>query len=40
LPTAEYVELPWAGHLPNLERPAEFNRVVLEFLAKLDPGPA
>jgi hypothetical protein len=28
------------AHLPNMERPAEFNRVVLEFLAKLGPGPA
>jgi pimeloyl-ACP methyl ester carboxylesterase len=25
-----------AAHLPNLERPAEFNRVLGEFLARLD----
>jgi 3-oxoadipate enol-lactonase len=36
---AERVDLPGTAHLPNMERPAEFNRVVLEFLGKLDrPG--
>jgi 3-oxoadipate enol-lactonase len=33
---AERVDLPGTAHLPNMERPEEFNRVVLEFLAKLD----
>lgn len=28
-----------AGHLPNLEQPEEFNRIVAKFLAKL-PAPA
>jgi 3-oxoadipate enol-lactonase len=37
IPGAERVVLAGTAHLPNLERPAEFNRVVLEFLAKL-PG--
>jgi pimeloyl-ACP methyl ester carboxylesterase len=40
IPAAERAELAGTAHLPNMERPAEFNRVVLEFLAKLDPGPA
>jgi 3-oxoadipate enol-lactonase len=39
IPGAERVDLPGTAHLPNMERPEEFNRVVLEFLAKLDrPG--
>jgi len=29
------VDLPETGHLPPLERPAEFNRVLLEFLDRL-----
>jgi 3-oxoadipate enol-lactonase len=33
---AERVDLPGTAHLPNMERPDEFNRVVLGFLAKLD----
>jgi|tagenome__1003787_1003787.scaffolds.fasta_scaffold20919496_2 3-oxoadipate enol-lactonase len=28
LPDAELVELPWAGHLPSLERPAEATRLI------------
>ncbi|MEV5963237.1 alpha/beta hydrolase [Kribbella sp. NPDC051952] len=29
LPNAERIELPWAGHLPTLERPAEALRLIL-----------
>jgi 3-oxoadipate enol-lactonase len=36
IPGAERVVLGGTAHLPNMERPAEFNRVVLEFLARLD----
>jgi pimeloyl-ACP methyl ester carboxylesterase len=32
IPRAELVVMRGAGHLPNLEMPAELNRVVLEFL--------
>jgi 3-oxoadipate enol-lactonase len=32
---AERVVLAGTGHLPNLERPAAFNRVVLEFLGRV-----
>ena len=35
---ARYVCLPGAGHLPNLEAPAAFDRAVLNFLAGLDGG--
>jgi len=28
LPNAEHIELPWAGHLPNLERPAETTALI------------
>jgi 3-oxoadipate enol-lactonase len=33
LPGSRYVELPGAGHISNMDRPAEFNRAVREFLA-------
>jgi 3-oxoadipate enol-lactonase len=33
IPGAALMVLPGTAHLPNMERPAEFNRVVLEFLA-------
>ncbi|MGN6577814.1 MAG: alpha/beta fold hydrolase [Nocardioides sp.] len=33
LPDAELVELPWAGHLPTLERPDEGIRLLTEALA-------
>jgi pimeloyl-ACP methyl ester carboxylesterase len=33
LPDARRIVLPWAGHLPNLERPAEFTTVLLDALA-------
>ncbi len=36
LPDARAVELPWAGHLPTLERPEELTALLTEFL---DPGP-
>jgi 3-oxoadipate enol-lactonase len=39
IPRAERVLLAGTAHLPNLERPEEFNRVVLEFLAKAVPAP-
>jgi 3-oxoadipate enol-lactonase len=32
LPGARHHELPWAGHLPNLERPAEITALLSEFL--------
>jgi 3-oxoadipate enol-lactonase len=32
IPGARQVVIPGVAHYPNLERPAEFNRVVLEFL--------
>lgn len=32
LPRARRVDLPWAGHLPNLERPDEITRLLLDFL--------
>ncbi|WP_326596114.1 alpha/beta fold hydrolase [Streptomyces sp. NBC_01803] len=40
LPDARHLELPWAGHLPSLERPAETARLLLDFLARhTKPGP-
>jgi pimeloyl-ACP methyl ester carboxylesterase len=27
-----HLELPWAGHLPSMERPDELNPVLLDFL--------
>jgi pimeloyl-ACP methyl ester carboxylesterase len=32
LPAAKRLELPWAGHLPSMERPDLLNPVMLEFL--------
>ncbi|WP_051854544.1 alpha/beta fold hydrolase [Streptomyces sp. NRRL B-1347] len=32
LPRARHRELPWAGHLPSLERPAEITALLLDFL--------
>ncbi|OUC94447.1 alpha/beta fold hydrolase [Streptosporangium minutum] len=32
LPAARHVELPWAGHLPNMERPAEVTELIISFL--------
>ncbi|WP_327676168.1 alpha/beta fold hydrolase [Kitasatospora sp. NBC_00458] len=33
LPNARLLELPWAGHLPSLERPEEVTALLLDFLA-------
>jgi 3-oxoadipate enol-lactonase len=33
LPGSRYVELAGAGHISNMDRPAEFNRAVTDFLA-------
>jgi len=33
LPGSRYVELGGAGHISNMDRPAEFNRAVRDFLA-------
>jgi len=32
IPGAQYVCIPGAGHLANLERPDEFNRIVGDFI--------
>ncbi|WBP86063.1 alpha/beta fold hydrolase [Kitasatospora cathayae] len=32
LPNARHLELPWAGHLPNLERPEEVTALLTDFL--------
>jgi pimeloyl-ACP methyl ester carboxylesterase len=32
VPGARHVELPWAGHLPSLERPAEVGAMLTDFL--------
>lgn len=31
MPDARYLHLPWAGHLPSMERPGEFTRLLLGF---------
>ena len=36
--TAALITFPNAGHLINLEEPAMFNRVVLEFITEVDAG--
>jgi pimeloyl-ACP methyl ester carboxylesterase len=36
LPDARACEIPGTAHLPNLERPLEFNHALLEFLAGLE----
>lgn len=36
-PAARHVELPWAGHLPSLERPGEVTPLLAGFLAGLVP---
>ena len=33
LPGSRYVEMAGAGHISNMDRPAEFNKAVAEFLA-------
>jgi len=32
---AKLAKIPGAGHLPNIENPAEFDRVLMEFAAGL-----
>ncbi|MFF3321484.1 alpha/beta fold hydrolase [Streptomyces sp. NPDC002889] len=34
VPGARHRELPWAGHLPGLERPAEITALLLDFLTE------
>jgi 3-oxoadipate enol-lactonase len=34
IPGAERATIAGAAHLPNLERPEEFDRIVLDFLAR------
>jgi len=38
IPTSALVTFPNAGHLINLEEPAMFNRVVLDFITEVDAG--
>ncbi|MFJ3159949.1 alpha/beta fold hydrolase [Streptomyces kanasensis] len=38
VPGARHVELPWAGHLPGLERPAEIGTLLTDFLRAAVPG--
>ncbi len=33
LPGSRYVEIPGAGHISNMDRPAEFTRAIRDFLA-------
>ncbi|GAB3644452.1 alpha/beta hydrolase [Streptomyces sparsus] len=37
LANADHVELPWAGHLPSLERPSAVTDLLIEFLGKRAP---
>ncbi|MFF4446682.1 hypothetical protein [Streptomyces sp. NPDC001502] len=34
IPGADRLELPWAGHFPSLERPAETTRLMPGFLPR------
>ena len=34
IPSSAVVVIPGAGHMVNMERPAEFNRAVLDFLTR------
>jgi pimeloyl-ACP methyl ester carboxylesterase len=36
MPHAGLIEIAGAGHLPNLEQPAIFNRVIAAFLSELE----
>jgi len=38
VPGSEFVQIPGAGHLSNLNRPEEFNATVLDFLARVTAG--
>ena len=37
LPSTRPVELPWAGHLPTLERPQELSAMLTAFLRETGP---
>ncbi|ELP69255.1 alpha/beta fold hydrolase [Streptomyces turgidiscabies] len=37
LANADHVELPWAGHLPSLERPSAVTELLIAFLAERVP---
>jgi pimeloyl-ACP methyl ester carboxylesterase len=37
VPGAQTIVIPDTAHLPNMEKPDEFNRIVLEFLASTRP---
>lgn len=37
LPDARHVELPWAGHLPSMERPSAFTDVLVAYLRERVP---
>ncbi len=39
IPGAEFIELPAVSHFAPLQRPEEFNRVLLEFLGEVLPVP-
>lgn len=39
IPSAALRLIPAAGHLANLEQPAEFNQAIDEFLATIEPAP-
>jgi pimeloyl-ACP methyl ester carboxylesterase len=38
IPTSALITFPNAGHLINLEEPAMFNRIVLDFITEVDAG--
>lgn len=38
LPNTRALELPWAGHLPSLERPAQTTAIVAQFLSLVHGG--
>ncbi|MDR3081787.1 MAG: alpha/beta hydrolase [Streptomyces sp.] len=38
LPDARHLELPWAGHLPSLERPSVVTHALLDFLRERVPA--
>jgi 3-oxoadipate enol-lactonase len=40
MPGAKRLDLPWAGHLPSVERPDLLNPVMLEFLTGAGVSPA
>jgi pimeloyl-ACP methyl ester carboxylesterase len=40
IPGAKRIDVPGAGHVVHVERPAEFNRVLLGFLDEVSAGSA